>query len=144
MEKSPLTIKSLGAVKHSASVRRKVEEEEEKNVRKNKRKKEKELTKVPTYKVGDRVVLSTSGYNRNKEYMLAEVIDYSSHRWEAYVYYGIVLAVTDEEKSSRIDRLTHFSEKRYVFFDTGYTVEPVSKGSIKWKFVSEEQEHQWK
>lgn len=98
--------------------------------------------KVPTYKVGDFVVLSTSGYKKNKEYMLAEVIDYSSHRWEAFLYYGIVLAVTDEEKSNRIDRLTHFSEKRYVFFDSGYTIEPINKDSVKWRFVSEE--YQWK
>jgi len=136
MEKAPVTIKSVGAVKYVSSIRRKSVEEQEK-VSKAKRKKDPKIN-LPLYKIGDKIVLTTR--YKNSEYKFVEIVDYQLNIYRDFLYYGIVLAVTDEKLKDRLGRLTHFSEPRYHYFGgSSYSPEPISKDSVKWKYILEDE-----
>ena len=127
--KSPITDKSLGVVlDHEtkfADVRSKAHEEYVERKRKYKRDK---TIKIPNYKVGDLVVLVIS-HSKDRQYLLAKVIDWYENQYYEFEYYAIIQKVTNPKELNRIGRITHFTERRSWF---GHEAVVVEDKLIKW------------
>jgi hypothetical protein len=84
--------------------------------------------KLPSYKVGERVVLSHYTKGGNKKYVLVEVVDFNSGRF-IWDYYGIVLKSTVKD-FDRIGRLLAFNNDTWPHFN--WSPANVSEDNIKW------------
>lgn len=101
--------------------------------RHKKAKKDKQI-KVPCYEPGDRVVLVSETYKKDRTYHLIEVLDFSENTYREYGfgYYGILLKTTDPKLLDRIGRLIRFSEQPSGAWDSSLVPAHVLEEGVKW------------
>jgi hypothetical protein len=126
MQQSPLTDKTfnISSAEKFRDVRAKSKQEE--FIRKSKRNKQE---KEPKFNIDDEVVVSSNFRTMKKEYCLVKVIDMDK-RFGEYMYYAVILKITDKNKINRLGHLTTFYEKFNYFEYIDARVK--DNGSIKW------------
>ena len=128
MEKSPITDKTLGIahfadVDRFAEVRSKAKKEwEDRHIKAKRSRKD----PVPEYRIDQEVVIGRGYYRDSRDYILIKIIDFEqNHR--SFVYYGIVLKVTDKKMLERVGRLICTDAHWFGFYPAN-----VSPEKMKW------------
>lgn len=131
METSPNTDKTV-QVKKSYSkekfrdIRSKAKEVEEVSYKKrNKNKRE----KIPEYKIGQKVIISTGMQKR--DYCYVEVIDFME-KHDSFSYFCIIEKTTDRKLLDRIGRLFLFDERNSFFSSYWSPAKVSSEKGIRW------------
>jgi hypothetical protein len=133
--KSPITDKTLGLGKpydqtRFRDIRKKAKLEEEMRYKKAKRDK---AIKVPKFKIGDEIVL-TSGW-KSQQFHLVEIIDLDERYSKDFSYFAILKKTTDPKLVNRIGRLLTFMEGGW--WRTDYCPANVENKNIRWSLVSD-------
>jgi len=128
MNKNPLTDRGIGipgfASKQGFSeIRAKAKKEyEERHIKSKRNRKE----PAPEYKIDQEIVIAKGYYRGNRDYILIRIVDFEK-RNDSFIYYGIVLKVTDPSKLERVGRLISTDSRWF-----GYCPANVGPEKIKW------------
>jgi hypothetical protein len=128
MDKSPITDKTLAIPHFSeadrfAEVRSKAKREwEDRHIKAKRNRKD----PVPEYRIDQEIVLAKGYYKGNREYVLIRVLDFEETD-RSFIYYGLVLKVTEKKMLDRVGRLISTSGSWF-----GYYPANVTPDKIKW------------
>jgi hypothetical protein len=127
MEKSPVTDKTLGVSHFSdidrfSEVRSRAKRDWEDRHIKGKRNRH---LPVPEYRIDQEIVIA-KGIYENRDYILIKIFDFEE-RSRSFIYYGIVLKVTEKKMLDRIGRFICTGGHWF-----GYYPANVSPEKIRW------------
>ena len=127
MDKAPLTEKRLGITydshEHFSDVRSRAKREwEDRHIKAKRNRKD----PIPEYKIDQEIVIVKGYCKNNRDYVLIKIIDFEESN-RSFIYYGIVLKITDKKMEDRIGRLVCTTGTWF-----GYTPANVVPDKIKW------------
>ena len=128
MDKSPMTDKTLGIAHFSdadrfAEVRSRAKKEwEDRHIKAKRNRRD----PVPQYRIDEEIVIAEGYFKDTREYVLIKIIDFEKSN-KSFVYFGIVLKVTNKKILDRIGRLICTDASWF-----GHHPANVSPEKIKW------------